>query len=222
MTKHPFNEGTKLAKAFTILSDGEWHCGKHELPGTQPAKAIQIIRQHGFEIENKTIHCDICKDKTVHRKLVSTEPIKASFVRQQFPGKLRKRILKHYDNIEAITLRKMVANQLEVDHRFPQVRWLKDESYETEMSKEELHAKFQLLTRQHNLWKSRYCENCEKTGERGTFIGINFFAEGGPKWDPRYPCDDERGCYGCFWYAPDVWRQALNKTIAECERHSGG
>lgn len=51
MTKHPFNVGTKLATIFTILSDGEWHCGKHELPGTQPAKAIQIIRQHGFQLK---------------------------------------------------------------------------------------------------------------------------------------------------------------------------
>jgi hypothetical protein len=213
MTKHPFKEGTKLAKVFTILSDGEWHCGKHELPGTQPAKAIQIIRQHGFEIKNKTTYCDACKDKTVHRKLVSTEPIEPSFVRQQFPAKLRKRILKHYDDVEAVALRKMVPNQLEVDHRFPQVRWSKDESYDPEMSETELHAKFQLLTRQNNLWKSRYCEHCAETGERGTFIGINFFAEGGPQWDPKYSPDDERGCYGCFWYDPDKWRQALNQLI---------
>jgi len=213
MTKHPFNEGTNLAKIFTTLSDGEWHCGKHELPGTQPAKAIQIIRQHGFEIENKTIYCEVCKDKIVHRRLISTEPIRPSFVRQQVPSNLRKRILKHYDNIEAITLRKMSPNQLEVDHRFPQVRWSKDESYNLEMSETELHSKFQLLTRQHNLWKSRYCEHCAKTGERGTFIGINFFAKGDSNWDPNIVPDDEHGCYGCFWYDPEVWRQALNKLI---------
>jgi len=218
MTKHPFKEGTKLAKVFTILSDGEWHCGKHELPGTQPAKAIQIIRQHGFKIENKTIYCDECRDKTVHRKLLSTEPESASFIRLQLPGKLRKRVLKHYENVEAITLREMVPNQLEVDHRFPQVRWSKDESYDADMSEEELHAKFQLLTRQHNLWKSRYCEHCIETGERGTFIGINFFYEGGPNWDSKYPPGDERGCRGCFWYDPELWRQALNKLIRERER----
>jgi hypothetical protein len=213
MTTHPFNEGTKLAQIFTILSDGEWHCGKHELPGTQPAKAIQIIRQHGFKIENKTIYCDTCKDKTVHRRLLSTEQAEPSFVRLQLPSELRKRILKHYDNTEAITLRQMISNQLEVDHRFPQVRWSKDESYDANMSEEEIHAKFQLLTRQHNLWKSRYCERCAKTGERGTFIGIDFFAEGGPIWDNKFRSDDERGCYGCFWYNPETWRVALNKLI---------
>ena len=118
-------------------------------------------------------------------------------------------------NFQVIILCKMLPNQLEVDHRFPQVRWSKDESYNPDMSETELHAKFQLLTRQHNLWKSRYCENCAKTGERGTFIGINFFAEGDPQWDPKYSSDDERGCYGCFWYDPDKWRQALNKLITQ-------
>jgi hypothetical protein len=50
-------------------------------------------------------------------------------------------------NVEAITLREMVPNQLEVDHRFPQVRWSGDESYDPNMSEEDLHSKFQLLTR---------------------------------------------------------------------------
>jgi hypothetical protein len=215
MTKHPFNKGTKLAQIFTILSDGEWHCGKHELPGTQPAKAIQIIRQHGFKIENNTRYCKVCKDKTVHRLLTSTKPVADSFVRLQLPTKLRQRVLSHYDNTEAITLRKMISNQLEVDHRFPQVRWSKNELYDPDMSDEYLHNKFQLLTREHNLWKSRYCEHCKKTGERGTFIGINYFAQGGPKWDPKIPSDDERGCLGCFWYDPETWRNSINVELTK-------
>ena len=219
MTKHPFNEGTKLAQIFTILSDGKWHCGKHELPGTQPAKAIQIIRQHGFDIENSTHYCDKCKYKTVHRRLTSTIPVESSFVRLQLPSKLRQRVLKHYNNTEAITLRKMIPNQLEVDHRFPQVRWSKDESYDINMTEEELHRKFQLLTRQHNLWKSRYCEHCKETGERGTFIGINYFAKGESKWDPKIPSDSERGCLGCFWYDPDEWRLKLNELINESKQY---
>jgi len=218
MTKHPFNEGTRLAEIFTILSDGKWHCGKHKLPGTQPAKAIQIIRQHGFQIENSTRDCDVCKDRTVHRKLISTEPISPSFVRLQIPSKLRQRVLKYYNNIEAISLRKMLPNQLEVDHRFPQVRWGKDEIYDLKMTEEELHSKFQLLTRQNNLWKSRYCEHCTKTGERGTFIGIDFFYEGWSIWDSKYANDDERGCRGCFWYDPDRWRKALNVLIKREEK----
>lgn len=213
MTNHPFNEGTKLAKIFIILSDGEWHCGKHKLPGTQPAKAIQIIRQHGFEIENNTRYCSICKDKTVHRRLISTQPVNPSFVRLQIACELRHRILKYYKNTEAIIQRQMLPTQLEVDHRFPQVRWLKNESYDSNLSDAELCKKFQLLTREHNLWKSRYCEHCRKTGERGTFIGINYFSVGGSRWDQNISSDDERGCAGCFWYDPQSWKNSLNAKL---------
>jgi len=105
LTNPPFNEGTKIYQVFTILSDEKWHCGKHELPGTQPAKAIQIIRQNGYDVEKKTIFCQICKDKTVHRRLTSTSPIAPSIVRLQLSTQLRQRVLKHYNNTEAITLR---------------------------------------------------------------------------------------------------------------------
>lgn len=213
MVKHPFNEGTKLAQIFTTLSDGEWHCGKHELPGTQPAKAIQVIGQHGFQIEKKTILCPVCEDRTVHRRLVSTTPVKTSFIRLPLPAKLRKRILKHYNNIEAITLRKMLPSQLEIDHRFPQVRWSQDETYDPDMPEEQIHTKFQLLTRQNNLWKSRYCEHCKQTGERGTFIGINYFYSGGESWDKRISDDNEKGCVGCFWYDSETWRNNLNYEL---------
>ena len=215
MVKHPFNAGTRLAKIFTILSDGKWHCGKHELPGTQPAKAIQVIRQNGFHIEKKTQYCTICQDKTVHRQLISTKPIKPSFIRLQIPAELRKRTLKYYNNAEAITQRRMLTTQLEIDHRFPQVRWAKDEIYNPSMSENEIRDKFQLLTRAHNLWKSRYCEHCKKTDERGTFIGINYFYSGGSKWDEKIPSDDEKGCVGCFWYDPDTWRASLNVKLRD-------
>ncbi len=213
MVKHPFKEGTKLAKNFMILSDGKWHCGKHELPGTQPAKAIQIIRQHGFQIENKTQYCSVCQDKTVHRRLVSMEPIKPSYVRLQLPVRLRKRALERYKNTEAVSLRQMLPSQLEVDHRFPQVRWIRDEIYNPDMPEKEIQKKFQLLTREHNLWKSRYCERCFKTNERGTFIGINYFYQGNEYWDRNIASDDEEGCIGCFWYDPETWRNNLNVEL---------
>jgi len=70
--KFPFKEKTKLYKTFSMLSDLKWHCSKHELPGTQPAKAIQIIGQHGFKTEKKTVYCEKCKEKTksAHYKFI--------------------------------------------------------------------------------------------------------------------------------------------------------
>lgn len=213
MGSHPFTEGTRLAHIFAILSDGEWHCGKHELPGTQPAKAIQVIRHNGFDVANNMMHCSECGYSTMHRRLISSTPSNPSKVRLRISSQMRRRVLRHYQSKEAITQREMESDQLEVDHRFPQVRWSKDEPDDSEMSEEELQHKFQLLTRGHNLWKSRYCEHCKKTGQRGTFIGIIFYAEGGPQWPIEIPDDDERGCFGCFWYNPDAWRIALNKMI---------
>jgi len=188
-------------------------CTNNLTSENEVAEAIEQIRQHGFQIENKTLNCPICGYATVHRRLISTEPIAPSFVRLQLPTKLRKRVLQHYKNTEAITLRQMLPNQLEVDHRFPQVRWVQDETYDPEMSEEQIHRKFQLLTREHNLWKSRYCERCKQTRERGTFIGINYFYEGGEMWDENIADEDERGCLGCFWYDPETWRNSLNSEL---------
>ena len=188
-------------------------CTNNLTSENEVAEAIEQIRQHGFQIENKTLNCPICGYAAVHRRLISTEPIAPSFVRLQLPTKLRKRVLQHYKNTEAITLRQMLPNQLEVDHRFPQVRWVQDETYDPEMSEEQIHRKFQLLTREHNLWKSRYCERCKQTRERGTFIGINYFYEGGEMWDENIADEDERGCLGCFWYDPETWRNSLNSEL---------
>ena len=212
----PFREGTRIYEIFQILSDEQWHCGKHELPGTQPAKAIQIIRQNGYEIENQTVFCSVCGYRTVHRRLVSIQPTQAAFVRSQFPERLRRRIKRVYGNVEAVTQRTYQPAQLEVDHRFPQVRWSSSEgTNDPDMPEPDIRRKFQLLTRQHNLWKSRYCENCVETGVRGTFIGIIFYYQGGPEWPEDVPPGDERGCFGCFWYNPQQWREELNKLIAQ-------
>lgn len=123
MAELPFSKGSKLRQTFQVLADCDWHCGKHELPGTQPAKAIQIIRQNGYEVENRTQHCSSCKERTVHRRLVSASPSLNSVARSILPEKLKRRVKALYKNIEAITQRADEPNQLEVDHRFPQVRW---------------------------------------------------------------------------------------------------
>ena len=216
MEKSPFNEGTKIHRIFLLLADGGWHCGKHELPGTQPAKAIQIIRQNGYDVENKTIFCPNCDDKTVHRRLVSTEPQSKNIIRSALPEALKKRVKAVYKNVEAITKRTHQPAELEVDHRFPQVRWARPEDVNPiDMSDSEIIAKFQLLTRQNNLWKSRYCERCKETGSRGTFIGINYFYEGDSSWPAGVSDHDERGCEGCFWYNPEKWRESLNHLIEQ-------
>lgn len=217
----PFSRNTQIWQIFTILSDLEWHCGKHELPGTQPAKPIQIIRQNGYEVENKRMHCDTCGYATVHRRLVSVEPTNLSVVRSGIPSSVSARVKALYGNRDSLTQREWPAAQLEVDHRFPQVRWAADENANSPtMSDSELRHRFQLLTRQNNLWKSRYCERCASEGVRGTFIGIEYFYAGGPHWPAGVDPHDEQGCVGCVWYDPDEWRRGLNALIGRARRQS--
>ena len=217
--KIPFKKETKIYQTFVILSDLKWHCARHELPGTQPAKAIQIIRQNGFKIENKTIYCKQCKEKTVHRRMVSLEKERI-FTRSKLPEKLKKRIKEYYKNIDAVTLRSdFPSNMLEVDHRFPQVRWKgKEPENPVNMSNSEIQKRFMLLTRANNLWKSRYCERCYKTRVRGTFPGINFFYKGNKNWDKNIDFHNSKGCEGCFWYNPEKWRKALNLIIQKIKK----
>lgn len=214
---NPFKEKTKLFQTFSILSDLEWHCSKHELPGTQPAKAIQIIRQGGFKIENKTIFCEKCREKTVHRRLISIEAISDCITRSKFPEKLKKRIKEYYKNTDAVTLRSDLA--VEVDHKFPQVRWgKKEEENPIDMKDEKIKERYILLTRANNLWKSRYCEKCYKTGVRGMFPGIKFFYKGKEEWDKEIDPHDLKGCEGCFWYDPHKWRESLNLFIKKSKK----
>ncbi|MDE0320862.1 MAG: hypothetical protein OXH86_19850 [Acidimicrobiaceae bacterium] len=108
-----------------------------------------------------------------------------------------------------------------MDHKLPQLRWggtevAAQQDYSA-MSDEDIVDKFQLLKKSngsvsHNLLKSRACERCYKTGNRGTPFGIRFFYAGNGKWAPADK-QDASGCVGCGWFDFDAWRSALNRTL---------
>lgn len=60
-------------------------------------------------------------------------------------------------------MREFTPNLLEVDHKFPQIRWSTNEDDNDSLSNEELKSKFILLSRASNLLKSRQCERCFRT-----------------------------------------------------------
>ena len=216
---NPFKPNTTSYYDWEVLKDLKWHCTKCELKSGQ-AKTWQLWRQNGIELDKdekgnfyKKIYCEICQNKTVHRKLKSLKISQDTKSRSGIPQKLAKRVKKVYSNQEAMLLREMPPRELEVDHKFPQVRWCKDESEnKVDMSEVEIKEKFILLTRSNNLLKSRYCERCVKTGKRGHFPGIYFWYEGNENWQGTSKCD-ESGCIGCFWYDPYQWREELNKLV---------
>jgi hypothetical protein len=87
----------------------------------------------------------------------------------------------------------------------------------TEMTDAEIEKKFQLLSNDHSLLKRYACENCFKTGKRGTPFGIKFFYRGSENWPQRVPpvgSEAEAGCVGCGWYDFAKWREALNLKLS--------
>lgn len=215
-----FKPNTTSHHDFEILKDLKWHCTKCELKSGQ-AKTWQMWRHQGIQLDTdekgnfyKKIFCEKCKNKTIHRKLKLLELLEETKTRSGLPQKLAKKIKEVLMYEEALFLRKIMPKELEIDHKFPQVRWNKNEDEnKKEMSEAEIKDKFILLTRSNNLLKSRYCEKCYKTGKRGCFPGIYYWFKGDENWDKKISNYDKRGCEGCFWNNPYKWREELNKII---------
>lgn len=215
-----FKLNTTSYHDFEILKDLKWHCTKCELKSGQ-AKTWQMWRHQGIQLDMdekgnlyKKIFCEKCKNKTIHRKLKSLKISDDTKTRSGLPQKLAKRIKEALKFEDALFLRKMTPKELEIDHKFPQVRWNKNEDENNrDMSEAEIKEKFILLTRSSNLLKSRHCENCYKTGKRSCFPGIYFWFKGDENWDKKIDKHDKKGCEGCFWNNPYKWREELNKII---------
>ena len=223
INKNPFKEGSKQYYDFEVMKDLKWHCSKCELKSGQ-AKTWQVWRQEkGLQVDTdsngnyyKIIYCDNCKEKTYHRKLKSLKILEVVKLRAGISARFAVRVKEIYKNEEAVFLRKFSPNQLEVDHKFPQIRWNQNEDEnKTDMSEKEIRDKFILLTRSNNLLKSRHCEKCFKTGRRGNFPGIYFWFRGNEDWDEKIDKRDARGCEGCFWNDPYKWREELNKILED-------
>jgi hypothetical protein len=211
---NPSNKGTKRSQTFEILSDCKWHCSSCELPSSQPAKDIQMLRKEGFEFVQNTgqgqgdyMHCDNCESTTFHRKMKYPFPTSKPIVRQDMPDWFKQKVRDIYDYKDAFD-GSSPSTTLEVDHRVPEVRWEESEDFDYEsMSEDDIQEHFQILSRKHNLLKSRKCEQCVETGERPSFMQIDYYYKG----DEDY--DDEMGCEGCGWYNPHKWRSSLEAQL---------
>lgn len=218
---NPFKPNTTSYNDYEVMKDLQAHCTRCELKSSQ-AKTWQTWRDaYGlqfaetfpesgrYDIRKK---CPTCNATTVHRQLATLERNINTSARSGISAKLATRIKVLLKYEEAFWLRQLAGNLLEVDHKFPQIRWNTDEDENENLTDEELMAKFILLTRSNNLLKSRNCERCVKTNKRGNFPGIYFWFEGDENWtaEPH----DEKGCVGCFWYDPYKWREELNKIIS--------
>jgi len=223
------DKSTKQFGVAQVLSDMEWHCRGHEYSDIESGQlagggGIQGLERgtqsrEGLLLEKKRDTCKNCEKKTTWDKW--TGEYASATAPSVIPPSLITRILEHYDYTDSIEGRKRPTHELVVDHRFPMVRWGgKEPPNDPEMSDCEIEKKFQLLKfdggGNHNLLKSRDCERCLDTGERGTPFGISFFYEGNKSWKKGIPDKGEGaedGCVGCGWYDFAKWKDELNKKL---------
>ena len=213
-------KNTETYKVLNAIYSGEWECRTCGIAkiNDQPAPRIRDLKKMGYIIGSKRKECNICEKKKMHDILIMLPKIKSKFedgneLRAPISEKLKERIKKILGKVEVCFNVKRTSTELLVDHKFPSQRWNSKESANPDdMSEAEVKQKFQLLTNQTNMWKSRYCDTCVKTGKRGDFMGIDWFYNGDENWNGDTPYD-EKGCLGCPWYDLEEWKQKLKEKL---------
>lgn len=203
-------------KVLAALYSGEWvcrTCGTAKV-NDQAAARIKALKVKGYIIGSRRKQCLICNKKTMHDILVMLPSIETRFehgneLRKPMSDVLKKRIKSVLSHREVCFNVVRTDVELLIDHKFPSQRWIVPESDNpNDMSVAEIKKKFQLLSNQTNMWKSRYCDTCVKTGKRGEFMGTKWYYAGNENWAGQTH-NDENGCVGCPWYDLELWKSKL-------------
>jgi len=202
------------------LYSGEWECrtcGVAKINDQPPAR-IKALKIKGYIIGSKRKQCVSCSKKTMHDILIMLPKIESRFedgneLRAPLSEKLKERMKRLLGKKEVCFNVKRSSVELLVDHKFPSQRWItKESSNPDDMLEADIRKKFQLLSNQTNMWKSRYCDTCVKTGKRGDFMGTKWFYAGNENWEGLNE-NDENGCVGCPWYDLELWKEKLNEKL---------
>ena len=224
-----FDKKTKIYLVYLILNDCQWHCRECEYPHVQTTQiaggsGIQGLQRGtktrlGMDIESGNHFCTICDRTTRHDRWRGH--LHDQIPAPSMPRPFAKRAVDLLGSRDVVENTERPANQLTIDHKIPMIRWnaeiAEKQGAFSEMGEDEIRANFQLLKASngsvsHNMPKSRSCEQCYKTGHRGTPFGIAFFYKGGPRWAPKDK-KDASGCVGCGWHDFLKWRQELNRRL---------
>ena len=224
-----FDKKTKVYQVYLVLRDRQWHCreceythvGTTQIAGGAGIQGLQrgTKSRPGMSINSGNHYCVRCDKLTRHDRW--TGNFLSAIPAPSMPAAFALRAVNVLGSRDVIEQTERPPNQLTVDHKLPMLRWNADTSIAqsdfTNMTDDNIRERFQLLKASngsvsHNLLKSRACERCFRTGQRGTPFGIVFFHEGGEIWEPD-DRTDPKGCIGCGWYDFDLWRTRLNGFV---------
>lgn len=217
---------SKQLLVFQVLKDKQWHCRDCEYAHVKSRQiaggaGIQGLERgtrnrKGLKLEKNDRICNNCTIKTTHDRW--TGEFKQNATYAPLSTKLQKKILGIFSYKDVVEQTSREPNELTIDHKFPLIRWgtKYGEKEKQMLTKSEIINRFQLLkksngTVNHNLLKSRACEECFGKGKRGKPFGINFYYKGDENWNTV--SSDEKGCHGCGWYDFAKWRNGLNEFI---------
>lgn len=210
---------TQTFKVYDALKSGSWECrvcGPVPRVNPQPAARIRDIKKKGFVIATKRKYCSKCNKKTIHDILIRVffkGKIQNEELRKPIPDVLVNRIISVLNSTEAVFNQTRTKKELIIDHKFPSQRWTEPESKNvTSMTNKQIKAKFQLLSNQTNMLKSRECDRCVFKNKRGQFLGIKWYYRGDENWGGCSK-NDESGCVGCPWYDVIEWKSQLKKVL---------
>ena len=211
------NINSQTHKVFKALLSHEWQCrvcGPVPKINPQSAARLRDIRKKNFVIASKRKSCKNCNAVTMNDILIPIYIPKtnSSGYRRNISSIMRKRIINVLKNRDCVfdVIRPNV--EFIIDHKFPSQRWRKAESFNKKsMTDDEIKIKFQLLTNQTNMLKSRACDKCVFENKRPTFMGIKWFYAGDENWNNDL--GEEQGCVGCPWYDVDRWKDELSRSL---------
>jgi len=202
-------------KVFESLLTGYWECrscGAGKI-NDQPAARIRDIKKNGFIIATQSKGCPVCQKKQYHDILLPIEveaEAKVEF-RKPISASMMKNIIEVLERKDVFFDAYRPPEQFVIDHKFPSQRWTEEESDNDNLSDDEIKEKFQLLTNQSNMLKSRLCDNCCRTGKRPDFLGVKMFYSGNEDWVESEQVGS--GCHGCPWYDLGLFKKKLNESI---------
>ncbi|MCY4623604.1 MAG: restriction endonuclease [Chloroflexi bacterium] len=211
---------------FLVLKDQQWHCREHEYTHTRSTQiaggaGIQGLQRGtqtrpGMVIESANHFCVQCKKQTRHDRWQGG--FVSSVQGKSMPPAFARRVFAILGNRDIVENVERTRHELTIDHKLPMLRWTDEEAMRqtdyAAMTDDDIRANFQLLKKSngsisHNLLKSRACERCYQSGQRGQPFGIDFYYAGTRRWAP-VDKNDPSGCEGCGWYDFAKWRDALN------------
>jgi hypothetical protein len=217
--KDKFNNQTYLV--LQALFSGEWECrvcGPVPQINPQAASRLRDLKKRGFIISSKRKACAKCGGSKMHDILIMISKIESKLndgneFRKPISKKVSENIINTLDRVDVFFYVRRLPVEFVIDHKFPSQRWTSPESDNSlTMTKEQIESKFQLLTNQSNMLKSRSCDRCVANGLRGNFMGITHFYEGDEYWKGKSK-DDESGCVGCPWYDLKAWKESVQKKL---------